>query len=70
MTMSHSMDTFRKFGLPLHPPNANHVVLSRFVANYCRRKLFLNQKTWNVHATVARELADWTLVTEEYSETR
>jgi hypothetical protein len=72
--MSHSMDTFRKFGLPLQPPSANHIALCRFVTNYCRRKLFirifLNQKTWIVHVTVAQKLPDWTLVTDESSETR
>jgi hypothetical protein len=68
------MDTFLKFGLPLYPPNANHIALCRFITNYYRRKLsicmFLNQETWNVHVTVAKNLPDWTLVTDESSETR
>jgi hypothetical protein len=38
----------------------------------CRKlftRILLYQKTWNAHITAAQKLADWTLVTDESSET-
>ncbi|KAG1873600.1 hypothetical protein DFJ58DRAFT_759202 [Suillus subalutaceus] len=53
------------------PSTDNHIALSRFVINRCRRKvftrIFLYQKTW--HVDVAQTLVDWTPKANELPET-
>ncbi|KAG2738170.1 hypothetical protein P692DRAFT_20495298 [Suillus brevipes Sb2] len=55
------------------PSNVRKLCRSLLISQR-RRKLFIHiflyQKTWNVHVTVALKLADWTLVTDELSKTR